>query len=86
MIHHVSLQLEFPLKLLAAGVAVVLHLVTVDSLVINHILLLSEALATGITDPGFLSCVNPPVELQLTLADEPSLAELTDPGLHPGGM
>ena len=86
MVHHVSLQLQLPLELLTAGVAVVLHLVTVDSLVINHILLLSKALPASITYPGFLSCVNPPVELQLTLADEPSLAELTDPGLHPGGM
>ena len=66
--------------------AVVLHLVTVDSLVVNHILLLSKAFATGITDPGFLSCVNPPMKLQLTLADKPSLTELTDPGFDPGGM
>ena len=65
---------------------VVLHLVAVNSLVINHILLLSKALATGITDPGFLSCVNPPVELQLTLADKPSLTELADPGFDPSGM
>ena len=86
VVHHVSLQLQLPLELLTAGVAVVLHLVTVNSLVINHVLLLSKALPTGITDPGFLSCVNPPMKLQLTLADEPPLTELADPGFDPGGM
>ena len=65
---------------------VVLHLVTVNSLVINHILLLSKPFPTRITDPRFLSSVNPPVELQLTLANKPSLTELTDPGFDPGGM
>ena len=49
---------------------VVLHLVTVDSLVINHILLLCKSLPTRITDPGLLSCVNPPVQLQLTFTDK----------------
>ena len=65
---------------------VVLHLVTVNSLVINHILLLSKPFPTRITDPRLLSSVNPPVELQLTLADKPSLTELTDPGFDPRGM
>ena len=65
---------------------VVFHLVAVNSLVINHVLLLSKPFPTRITDPGLLSCVNPPVELQLTLADKPPLTELTDPGFDPGWM
>ena len=66
--------------------AIVLHLITVNSLVINHVLLLSKPFPTRITDPGLLSCVNPPVELQLTLADKPPLTELADPGFDPGRM
>ena len=75
MIHHVPLQLQFPFELLSTGVAIVLHFVTVNSFVVNHILLLCKTFTTGVTDPWFLSCMNSSVQLQLAFTYKPCSKE-----------
>ena len=50
--------------------AIILHLVTVNPLVVKHILFLGKTFSTNITDPWLLSGVNSSVKLQLALTDK----------------
>ena len=86
VIHHVSLQLKLPFELLATGMTIELHLITVNSLVIYHVLFLSKPSSTYVTDPGLLSCMASLVELKLASADKPLLTEVTGPGFLLSGV
>ena len=57
--------------------AIILHFVTVNSFVVNHILLLCKTFTTGVTDPWFLSCMNSSVQLQLAFTYKPGENEYT---------
>ena len=71
MVHHMSVQLKLPLELFPTSVAVKLHFITMNPLVVKHILFLGETFPTDITYPWLLPGVYPSMKLQLALADKP---------------